>query len=40
LGRIDEFTRDNEEMGWYYEPIDANKEIWLELYVNQIWLKR
>lgn len=32
LGDISEFTPDNEDMAWYYEPLNAGKPIWLEPY--------
>lgn len=34
LGTIDEFSSDNEEMSWYYEPVNVGKATWLEPYVD------
>lgn len=34
IGTIDEFTPDNEDMAWYYEPVKAGKAVWLEPYVD------
>jgi methyl-accepting chemotaxis protein len=32
LGAINEFTPDNEDLAWYYEPVQAGKPVWLEPY--------
>ncbi len=32
LGDISEFTPDNEDMAWYYEPVNAGKPVWLKPY--------
>ncbi len=32
LGEISEFTPDNEDMAWYYEPVNSGKPVWLEPY--------
>ncbi len=34
LGDYTEFTPDNEDMAWYYEPVNAGKPLWLEPYVD------
>ena len=32
LGTISEFTPDNADFGWYYEPIKAGKPVWIKPY--------
>lgn len=34
LGYLNEFTSTNEDMNWYYKPIQAHKGVWLDPYVD------
>jgi methyl-accepting chemotaxis protein len=34
LGTLEDFTPGNEDMAWYYEPVNAKKALWLDPYVD------
>ena len=36
LGDLDIFDPTNEDMNWYYKPIEAHKGIWLDPYVDDV----